>query len=345
MDLLVQQGTGGYQTRTDLIVDSVRQNVELLLAEGQPEEAASPALLATPSAPPEKHERPRLAMVERELNAVSYAELLRGSEIRVTNRSRLVEDAEQISRVEPRPLFGMHNRDYPSLWAACQLAAATQDDLVELDQFLDQLTDAAWGHGRYLAEIQALGSQKTTALFPTNIAKRKSAGMAFRQYAVGRTMPDPSDNGRLLADGPLFQWHMAALAGNPRRPLLGLTYPGWQLLAGLEGLTVEEPHPDHATRHFLAYLSDFAPVDFKVLGHVLSAVGPQGATRAELLRALGERWPDWSVNEVSTNAAGYIGRAREWGLLQAKQQAGRYQLSGLGREYVLSHKTRKEGEL
>ena len=342
IDELVQHGAGGYETRTEFVIDSVRQNIEVMQAEdrgGDPH-----AMTVVPTAPVLRVQPRTPPVMNLQGLDIGSEESFRGTAIRAVGETDLVTDVKRISRVEPRVLFGMHNRDYPSLWAASQLARATREHLVSYEEFQQSVADKAWKQGRALEDLEKRTGRKTTALFPTNPGKRKSAEMAFRQYAVGRVMGDPTDPGRLLADGPLFQWHVAALAGTPEDPFLGLTPQGHRLLVELDGLSVEEPHPRAASRAFLDYLAGEAPLDFCVLLQVVAVVGPEGASRREVLDDIGERWPGWTANERSTNTAGYIARAREWGLLRPKQTAGKYQLSELGLQYLESNNTHNEGE-
>ena len=87
---------------------------------------------------------------------------------------------EDLSRPEGLPLFGLHNRDYPSLWALTNLASLTVDEPIPAETYYTAAIGAAWRFGELLLDIEQRNGSKVTALFPTNPEKRKTAEMAFR---------------------------------------------------------------------------------------------------------------------------------------------------------------------
>ena len=128
------------------------------------------------------------------------------------------------------------------------------------------------------------------------------------------------------------------LVGSVDQPRIGLTAAAWQLLDALDGLSVDEPHAPTSVAAFLTHLKQHAPGDMRGFVEILRAIGPGGATRRDVLGHAGTQWPEWNENEVSTNAAGYIARAREWGLVELKQTKSHYHLTSLGVEHLMGGK-------
>ena len=59
----------------------------------------------------------------------------------------------------------------------------------------------------------------------------------------------------------------------------------------------------------------------------------EGPTRVELAGQFNQWRPDWSPALSNTNAAGFVARAREWGLLEPKLVDSRYALTEFGETY------------
>jgi hypothetical protein len=244
-------------------------------------------------------------------------------------RAYVLDDPE--NEVTTGALFGLHNRDYPSLWALARLAAMAAEQPVPLDKYYVQVLQEAWDHGRLLAEYEARTGIKSTALFPTNNEKKQSAEAAFRMFAVGECR---QAGDRLVSNGPLFQWRVAGLRRHHGSLHIAVTDAGWNLMAGVAGLSVLEPHAKHTALAFLEHLRRHARDDLQGFHAVVRGTGKKGATRTQLLERVAATWPDWTENEVSTNASGYIARAREWGLLERKQVKGVYLLTPFGQELL-----------
>lgn len=142
------------------------------------------------------------------------------------------EDA--ISSPEYQALFGLHNRDYPSLRAASRLADIANRGSISADRFYRQVLEEAWKQGAVLSALQKQTGLRTTALFPTNPEKRKSAETAFRAFALGSFKRDVDGRGWVVA-GPLFDWRLAVLEGDQKNPCIALTPRGSELIEALAG--------------------------------------------------------------------------------------------------------------
>jgi hypothetical protein len=110
---------------------------------------------------------------------------------------------------------------------------------------------------------------------------------------------------------------------------IGTTDLTTKFLEALVGLTAEIPHSvDHA-QAFLGHLESYAPEDFWGFVTVLRAAG-DSASRADLLTIFAEAPYEWTEAQVETNAAGFVSRCREWGLLEPRQKNRRYALTAFG---------------
>jgi hypothetical protein len=226
------------------------------------------------------------------------------------------------------PLFGMHNRDYPSLWAARRLVDYQVDGAVSFEAFSERATEDAWAFAETLRSLEAQLGTKLTALFPTNREKRQAASDAFRVFAIGVVT---SHGLELHSEGPLFQWGVIDVFRRDGALLVGVTEPGRGLLERLEKLTVRPPHDPRLARIFLEHLRECAPSDWWGFQQTLDIVTKR-PTRIELLEAFRIARPDWRESVAATTAQGYIARAREWGLIAPKVVDGRYELTEFGAE-------------
>lgn len=327
MDAAILEGLGGYSTRGEFIVDAIQERVLELTADGEEDAGApTPREVSRKGAQIEGAD-PKVLQQTRETEAASAAN---DSALDAPLRGFVLGHEGDLSRPEGGPLFGLHNRDYPALWALARLASKTQQQAMPAKRYYEELLQEAWDFGRVLLAIEKRTGAKSTALFPTNLEKRKAAELAFRMFAVGDFRS--SADGTFATNGPLFEWGVAGLAATEEDgPLIGVTELGWKLLAAQSGLSVHEPHPEAKAIAFFEHLASHAPADWKGLLEIMRAIGPDGATRRAVLEHFQNTWPQWTANEVSSNSAGYVARAREWGLVELKQMESRYHLTAFGR--------------
>lgn len=335
MDAIILQEVGGYVTRAEFIVDAIQERI-LELTIGDEEDAGAPRPVSQLVGQGEEEEVAAHDVVAMTSGALTPTyPLLAQTRIEVPTRGFAIEDRSV--RPDGEALFGLHNRDYPSLWALARLAIAAGDQPVPIETYYTQVLQDAWEFGGLLLALEKQSGSKCTALFPTNVQKKKPAEAAFRAFAIGDCR---TDNGQVLTThGPLFEWRVAAVKETPDGVQIGVTTAGWDLLAAIDGITVGEPHPPSIARPFFDHLAEQSDPDWTGFVELLRAVGIEGASRQKVLEHFAEVWPDWSENEVSTNAAGYVARAREWGLLEPKQTEGRYQLTQLGLEQLTTNMT------
>jgi hypothetical protein len=329
MDELVLSGKAGFQTRAEFIREAVEAMVLELSYEPAPGEPMTRAVARVSGG-----SAPHMVASDFERDQVKAFELeASGFELQAT---RLLAPApgvtldDGIGQVIDESLFGLHNRDYPSIWAAVHLAALTTEELVSLNRFYASVLEAAWEFGERLLSLEKALGVKLSALFPTNRRKPQSAEEAFRTFAVGtRVMAGPE----VRVSGPLFVWRVCQIRADGDDLKIGLTSVGRELLATLEGLSLESPHPAALAQRFFAHLRAHAPRDWWGFTTLLETV-EVGVTRVELVEAFQRAQPDWSDSVSATNAAGYVARAREWGLVEPRLVEGRYALTPFGKQLL-----------
>ena len=87
--------------------------------------------------------------------------------------------------IDDGPMFGLHNRDWPSIWAASRLCELTLTGPIELDRFLEVVTTGAWSLVDEIQRLARSSSRRYTALLPTNRDKPDAAAEGFRSFAIG----------------------------------------------------------------------------------------------------------------------------------------------------------------
>lgn len=324
MDELIMSGSGGFESRGEFIREAVESQIVELAYPAAPESLLTLGISS------------QAELSESGDSAASDFGLAAGPQVHavaptLSDTSILsVQNGFQWtdSHVEPEggPLFGLHNRDYPSLWALSRIAVLTTSGPIDFETCLEEVTRSGWEFGEVLLRLgDSLGSRVDT-LFPTNREKPQSVAGRFQQFAVGFVT---KRGGELHSGGPLFKWGCCALRKAERGWQIALTPAGHDLLHGMAGLTVAEPHADEFARRFVAHLQQYSPEDWEGFQTALAAIR-DGAGRMDLVDAFATARPDWKENVVHTNASGYVARCREWGLVERKLANSQYVITRLG---------------
>ncbi len=333
MDAVIINGVGGYSTRAEFIVDAIQERILELTIEGI--EDAGPPPMPQRSAPGEPGPPEALASQPPPSDTGPPA-TMEMPELAPREAGFSIWSSDDLSQPEGETLFGLHNRDYPALWALSRLAEMAHEEPIPVTDYHKRVLQEAWDFGKRLLAIEKRTGTKCTALFPTNPDKRQSAEARFLTFAIGTFRI--GGNNAITTSGPLFEWRTVGLSGSVDELRIGLTAAGWHLLATLRGLSVEEPHAPASAAAFLAHLQEHAPSDRRGFTEIMRAIGSDGVTRQNVLDHAATQWPEWSKNKVSTNAAGYIARAREWGLVKPKQSKSQYHLTPFGIELLMGGK-------
>ncbi|MEZ5343760.1 MAG: hypothetical protein R2706_20695 [Acidimicrobiales bacterium] len=306
MDELIRQGAGGLKSREQFVHEALDAMVLELRFDGNSEEPSS-----------------TFEVIERtEPGALGKTAL--------PSPERPAKFLQPSDERPSEPLFGLHNRDYPSLWAAGRLCDLAGEGPVSFEPTLKELVSEAWDVGARMKVLDETVSGKPSALFPTNSDKRQAAEDAFLGFAVGSLR---KEGGRIEARGPLFEWGVLALDTSGDEPRLGLTEAGYDLLRSMAGLTVSQPHPEEYASAFLGFLKAHAQADWEAFALLIRAIAEK-PTRSELAQTFGSNYPTWKKSEAETNSAGYVARSREWGLVSSGQIEGRYSLTEFGEEFA-----------
>jgi hypothetical protein len=329
IDAVIADGFG-YRDFNAFVIDALEQRLLELEHDEAPGMASPGTLGRTPSAPAQTRQQfglmlpPQLADADHELTALRLPARAVGVEqtaLRVPPHGVLAPEREY--EVRDEPLFGVHNRDYPSLWAAQELCEWAGDAPLPLSKFHARIKEAALEYRASLEHLEEELGVRLTALFPS---PGGSAGEAFRTYAVGNATR--SAHGVRMG-GPLYAWGLARVWEEGRRLVIAPTADCYELLAALEGMTVMPPHEEKHAWAFWTHVRRNAPRDFSGLQTLLrtSAAEP---SRKRLEAAFADLVDAPSANTVRSVAQGYVSRAREWDLLEPDLRNGQYVLTDLG---------------
>lgn len=329
MDTVIINGIGGYSTRAEFIIDAIQERIFELTIHGV--EDAGPPPMAQRGAPG-KPGPPEVLASQPEPSDASTPATVEMTELAPRNTGFDIKPSHDLSQPEGEALFGLHNRDYPALWALSRLAEMAHEEPIPITDYYKRVLLEAWDFGKRLLTIEKRTGTKCTALFPANPDKRQSAETRFLTFAIGNFRI--GGNNTITTSGPLYEWRTVGLSGSTDKLQISLTAAGWHLLGALRGISVKEPHTPASATAFLAHLQKHAPADRRGFTEIMRGIGPSGVTRHNLLDHVATQWPDWSNNKVSTNVAGYIARAREWGLVEPKQNKSQYHLTLFGMELL-----------
>ena len=328
LDELLLQRAMGYETRQQFIqdaIDAMVLEVEYGLAPGEP--ATHTTMRGdTPrrggSKPEDKTPRDRVQSENEHPLTIEETKIsppVKGHTI-----------AAGIAEVADGPQFGLHNRDYPSIWAASRLAQASRERPANAEEVLATLGEEAWRFAGRLRGLEDDIGVKLTALFPTNREKPQSATWAFLSFAIGSYRE--TDSG-IRASGPLFAWSICQLEKRDRVICIGMTEEGYSFLNALAGMSLMLPHESEYANRFFHHLRRSAPADWLGFRRTIEGIS-KGFSRPDLVQHMHDSWPEWTQSVASTNTAGYVARSREWGLVEPKLRDRRYVLTGLGMDFV-----------
>lgn len=215
--------------------------------------------------------------------------------------------------------FGLHNRDFPTLWALNRLATMTGREAVTWEQFLGVVREEGAGVGERLRlhDLDRANSIAVGIGFPKPGAKRDASIERFINAMLGSVR---------RADGPLFDLALVGFADGDRT-MVAPTEAGLAAMGDMvgSGLSTSLPQPPAAFERWWAHLGEWAPAERGAWLKVLRVVA-EAPTRDALIA----QFPEWRGHTATTNTVGFIGRSREWGLLQPELDDGRYQLTDLG---------------
>lgn len=222
-------------------------------------------------------------------------------------------------------LGGLHNRDYPTLWAADLLASlsAARGEPISWMHYVPRAASAARDFADQLSaldEDRALDDMKASTGFPKNPSKRLASEQRFTEHMLGNIR-----QGR--PGGPLFTLALAGLVDRTS-DRIAPTKVGLTLLMALSeaGITPRPPHPAEGWSLFREHIRTHARPEYDTWVGVLSQVAEQPSP-PQLVAIFKDVWPGATGQ---THVSGYISRSREWGLVAPKLVDGTYRLTDLG---------------
>jgi len=316
MDETIVSGEAGFRTRAELISEAIGNLLDELTFPEAPDVAVAQSAPSSDRVVPTAG----LDLSEWELDDLRLRDLA-GTALHTS--ALQIQTSESSSTSAPGPLLGLHNRDYPSLWALSRLAHYTEFEPITFDTFLQRVTRAAWFFASELGPLERDGAPRLTVMFPTNLAKTPSAERGFQSFAVGTA---GGDNAPRL-NGPFFVWGVATVSNDLKN--IAVTDIGAQLLRDLDGLSLRLPHEPKFAVTFFSFLSANAPTDAWGFETLMAAVA-SNPDRQALMSRFAANHPEWSDSTVSSITQGYVSRAREWGLIEEKLVNGRYRATDMG---------------
>lgn len=325
MDELISSKAGGFESRGEFVHEAIEGLILELTYEDAPPQSGSPA----PAEP--VFDDPGMVKVSPGEAAPASIDM---TLLKVPSLGVVHDDG--FSTGESGIMFGLHNRDYPSLWGLFQLAQMTQAAPIPFGEFIDEVVRRGWEHGKTLSELDQEYGGKLAVLFPTNRDKPIAAADRFRVFGLGGFQ---ERDGSITTGGPLFRWGVAGLVDVKGGLYVAPTSVGYDLMEALDGMRADWPHDQRHAAAFLTHLRRLAPDDAAGFLVVLKTFD-SGASREELLEAFTDQWPEQVESEISVNAQAYVARCREWGLVEPKQVRRRYALT----EYGIQYLSQVEGE-
>lgn len=323
MDQAILQRQGGYADRHELARDAIEAHVIELLYGADSHDATDDSRLGggavlSPQPSPE---------VSAQLSVADTA---------LAPAKRGIVHVGATMRTNAEPLLGLHNRDYPSLWALRQIAevvSSSDKGTTSVEETFAEVTKRAWTFAAGLNELDQARKYKVSALFPANRDKPQSSSDTFRTFALG-TFTYPRETGQpVQATGPLAAWRALAVTHDGTRLHVGLTVDGWNLLETIAGITIDQPHDADVAARFLAHILPRHAGERWAFGHLLHVLDGDNVGRAELAATFAQA-RDWSKSVAESTAQGYVARAREWGLVEMKLHEGRYRLTDSGHQHL-----------
>jgi Arc/MetJ-type ribon-helix-helix transcriptional regulator len=222
-------------------------------------------------------------------------------------------------------LGGLHNRDYPTLWAADLLASlsAARGEPVSWMHYVPRAASAARDFADQLAaldEDRTLDDMKAAIGFPRNSSKRLASEQRFTEHMLGSIRQGQPA-------GPLFALGLAGLV-DQSSDRVAPTKAGLALLKALAegGITPRPPHRAECWSLFREHIKTRAQPEYDTWLAVLSQVAEQPSP-TQLVAVFKDVWAGAAGQ---TNVSGYISRSREWGLVAPKLVDGKYRLTDLG---------------
>ncbi len=222
-------------------------------------------------------------------------------------------------------LNGLHNRDFPTLWAADLLASwtVTRGEPVSWMAYVGRLSSSAWQYADELVagdEERSASAMKAAIGFPRtkNPGRRSASEQRFIEHMVGNLRQGN-------AHGPIFA---LGLAGLVDPATIAPTKAGLKLLRSLAqaGIGPSPPHPIRAWIEFRDHIARHLPEDLELLWRMLRAISECPSPE----RLVGSFADEWQGAIAQTNVSGYVSRAREWGLVAPRLVENQYRLTELG---------------
>ena len=176
MDECIVEGYGGYGNWHEFARDALENfALDLLHANDADAALAETAERRTAAAAPEGARRkagPRtepseeLPAAEWPASAVEQARIMSIEETAIAAPVRTFAVENSLARVKEEPLIGLHNRDWPSIWALSAMAEVAAGGAVPPRDAYAAVTDRAWALARSLVSLEDRGGRNSRRFCP-----------------------------------------------------------------------------------------------------------------------------------------------------------------------------------
>jgi hypothetical protein len=282
-------------------------------------------------------------------------EVIQASRIEAVRCQALEPDPDIANPDGQQPIFGLHNRDYTSLWSLQHLASATREGPVNWSEFAPGLSILAQQFGsmavtldevrviggehrspglRYVSgfpkpspEAQMSGSSTTGQWLSSTRGAKRARLSSFVRNNVASVQRSRDPAFAYEARGPLASWNAITFRPDGSDFLVSPSEAGISLLEGVAGVSLDLPHSPQQADTFFRHLARYSPGDSQGFRAVLTPIA-SNPTREELIEETRDFFVESSKRGSGrglgpqnpdrytwTMAQGYLARAREWGLV------------------------------
>src|SRR5690349_520693 len=173
MDQVIIASNGAYADRTEFLAEAIRDRVE---ADENAPESVESAESPRPVSPGDSDGSPASSVEAADRDA-DFGDWLQG-------------DVPTLqAALDASTTFGLHNRDYPTLWGADWIGRLTSEAGQPLPwpRLGEAVIEQAWGFAKELqkADLDRPRGAKVAAGFPTNRKKPDAVSARFREHFLG----------------------------------------------------------------------------------------------------------------------------------------------------------------
>ena len=163
MDAVILNGVGGYSTRAEFIVDAIQERILELTIDEVEDAGPPPGFKDRGSAASEPADSTAARQPPSDAGSTATMQM---TALTPPKAGFSISANDDLSRPEGKALFGLHNRDYPSLWALSRLAAMANEGPIPVADYYVGVLEEARAFGELLLAIEQDTGRKCTGTIP-----------------------------------------------------------------------------------------------------------------------------------------------------------------------------------